>query len=1109
MPGIRASVHPQLSRAWLRLTAIMLLALAALMATLSLTGAQTMQDGGSQGEQTVEGMIVARVNPPAERSDGAYRMEFGFVTQAMRDAAGGVAAAIAADTDLLPRVRFMTEANWLRRAQADNRAWVASSLIRISIAASGGGQTELQGRVIARWNPKPDGTFRVEFGFLPEWAIGAVSSPGDSFGQKVQKAAAQHAVLPSQRALSESHIAANLHRSSPRWLWSSLIEVPLAPLTTTPPEPQPGPGVSAACVPLTIAAGSSTTCEATASGGATPYSYSWSVADAARLSGAAEPAGAQRRFSQTFQNPGDYQVQVTVTDSAGQRATDVVSVRVTPPGLTVRVTCPTGEVDAREQVDCQAAASGGTPPYSYSWSAPGAIPPVGAGPSWSGQFASQDTHLVQVTVTDSARQTGTGEAFVRVTMPPPPTVRIISCSPNEGGRAPGVTCRAAASGGTPPYSYSWSAQGAVPPVGSGPSWSPSFSSAGTHRVQVTVTDNARQQANDSTSVTITPPLTVEASSCTPEEINAGDTVTCWAQASGGTPPYTYSWSARGAVPPSGSDLVWRPQFPNAGKYTVQVTVTDSARQRADDSTSVTVGRELTVQVDCSSERVNVGDTVTCWATPDGGTSPYTYSWNARGASSPSGSGLVWSGQFPNGGSYMVQATVTDSAGQRADNSASVTLVESSLTVQFDCSPRTIDQGNSTSCRATAEGGAGGYTYRWSAPGGSPSSDSGQSFRPRFDREGNYTVRVTVTDSRGASADDDERIEVRPEPVDPPEVTASCSPTTIDEGDSTNCTATARRGAGGYTYQWRSGSANPSSESGQSYSPRFDREGSYTVRVTVIDRDGADAEDSVRIRVSGTTPPLEVTASCSPRTVDADEQATCRAEATGGTPPYTYLWTAGGRPVGQGESFRATYQATTELRVTVVDSRREQASDAVRVTVTPPDGPPEVRITCPSQVVEGHSMECRARASGGTPGYTYSWSASGASPSSGSRERFSPTFPSDGRDGSYMGRVTVTVTDSRGRSDSDTATVEVLEGTYIYDFARCVAGTDPVYHFDESTLRKHHIDMPWQTAASVFPGWGEHRIGVVSAAGCERWSDGTAIRSLSDACRLGAPGANCR
>ena len=1055
-----------------------------------------MQDSGSQGGHTVSGRIIARVNPPPARSDGAYRMEFGFITQAMLDAAGSVSAAIAANNDLLPSGRFMTEANWLRRAQARNRAWAASSLIRIPIAASGGGQAELQGRVIARWNPNSGGPFRVEFGFLPEWAIAAASIPGDSFSQRVQKAAAQHAVLPRTRYLSESRIAADSRRSSPLWRPSSVIQVPLG---NAPPTNDPE--VRVTCSPGEVNAGAQVTCQATASGGTPPYSYSWSA------QGASPSSGSGQVWRMQFPNEGNYSVQVTVTDSARQRGTAKgASVRVTS-GPEVRVTCSPGEVNAGAQVTCQAAASGGTPPHvTYSWSAPGAIPPVGAGPSWSGQFPSEGTHRVQVTVTDSARQTGTGEAFVRVTMPPPPTVRIISCSPNEGERPPGVTCQAAASGGTPPYSYSWSAPAAVPPVGSGQTWSPSFPNAGTHRVQVTVTDSARQRAEDSASVTITPPPTVEAS-CTPEEVDARDTVTCWAQASGGTPPYTYSWSARGAVPPSGSELVWRPQFPSSGEYTVQVTVTDSARQPADDSTSVTVGREpLTVQVDCSPERVNAGDTVTCWATPRGGTSPYTYSWNARGATPSSGSGLVWSGRFANAGTYSVQATVTDSARQQADDSASVTLVGSPPTVQVDCSPRTIDRGNSTSCRATAEGGAGGYTYRWSAPGGSPSSDSGQSFRPRFDREGSYTVRVTVTDRRGASADDDERIDVRPEPV---EVTASCSPTTIDEGDSTNCTATARRGAGGYTYQWRSGSANPRSGSDQSYRPRFNHEGNYTVRVTATDSRGASAEDTVRIEVrpgGGIT----VTASCSPRTVDAGDRATCRAEASGGAPPYSYVWTAGGRPVGQGASFTATYQTTTDLQVTVVDSRRARGEDRVRIEVSQRT---ELTVTAscsPTSINAPGSIQCRGQASGGSAPYTYTWTSNGQQIYRGPDANRTVNFSSAG---TY--RLQLAVTDrASDRASSRTVTVRVTGGggggtlppPPPIGFGRCGDDGRSVYYFNTSAGTRHHLSITWEAAQRIFPGWSERWIGWLSQADCNQWTLGRAYGE-TEACRT--EHARCR
>ena len=967
--------------------------------------------------------------------------------------------------------------------------------------------------MIARWNPNSGGPFRVEFGFLPEWAIGAASSPGDSFGQKVQKAAAQHAVLPSARYLSESRIAADSRRSSPVWRPSSAVQVPLE----TDPPPTNDPEVRVTCSPGEVNAGAQVTCQAVASGGTPPYSYSWSA------QGSSPSSGSGQVWRMQFPNEGNYSVQVTVTDSARQRGTAKASVRVTS-GPEVRVTCSPGEVNAGAQVTCQAVASGGTPPYiTYSWSAPGAIPPVGAGPSWSGQFPSEGTHRVQVTVTDSARQTGTGEASVRVTPPPPPTVRIISCSPNEGGRAPlGVTCRAAASGGTPPYSYSWSAQGAVPPVGSGPSWSPSFSSAGTHRVQVTVTDSARQPANDSTSVTITAPPTVEAS-CTPEEVDAGGTVTCWAQASGGTPPYSYSWSARGAVPPSGSELVWRPQFPSSGEYTVQVTVADSARQRAEDPSPPRVRVKvsvtpLTVQVDCSPERVNAGDTVTCWATPRGGTPPYTtYSWSARGATPSSGSDLVWSGRFANAGTYSVQATVTDNRRQQAEGQARVVVDPdaSLLTVTVSCSPTTIDEGGLTSCSATASGGTPPYrTYSWSARGASQSFDSGPSptWRPQFPNAGSYSVQVTVTDSARQSANDSVPVQVRREPVDDDlTVTASCSPRTIDEGDSTSCRATASGGAGGYTYQWRSRSANPRSESGQSYRPSFAREGNYTVHVTATDSRGASAEDTVRIRVGpGTTQPPGVAASCSPRTVDAGDRATCSAEATGGTPPYTYLWTAGRQPVSSRASFTTTYQATTDLQVTVTDSRGARGDDRVRIEVRTRSRPSVTASCSPTSIHAPGSIGCNGRASGGSAPYTYTWTSNGQQIYRGLDANRTVNFSSAG---TY--RLQLAVTDRAGdRAFSRIVTVRVTGGggedtlppPPPIGFGRCGNDGRSVYYFNTSAGTRHHLNISWEAAQRIFPGWSERWIGWLSQADCNRWTLGRAYGE-TEACRT--KHARCR
>lgn len=168
---------------------------------------------------TVSSRVFAAVRPPRPgRGDGAWRIEFGFMPEAVLTSGGGSkSAAVEANRSLLPAQRFVSETALRRRAADGNRRWMNSSKIEIALAAGG----SVAGRVIVRWNPPPRGTFRLEFGFLPEAALSAA-------GGAVQTAAAAAALLPSNRYLSENTIAEEQRRSAARWLFSPVIEAPAA-----------------------------------------------------------------------------------------------------------------------------------------------------------------------------------------------------------------------------------------------------------------------------------------------------------------------------------------------------------------------------------------------------------------------------------------------------------------------------------------------------------------------------------------------------------------------------------------------------------------------------------------------------------------------------------------------------------------------------------------------------------------------------------------------------------------------------------------------------------------------------------------------------------------
>src|SRR5207244_1145460 len=101
-------------------------------------------------------------------------------------------------------------------------------------------------------------------------------------------------------------------------------------------------------------------------------------------------------------------------------------------------------------------------------------------------------------------------------------------------------------------------------------------------------------------------------------------------ATGGTPPYTFSWN----FGDTGSNVLGGTSLPNTmthtytstGIYTVTVIATDTNGKVGSASITVTVAAPLAVTISGPSSGI-VGTSVSFSATASGGTSPYSFSWN--------------------------------------------------------------------------------------------------------------------------------------------------------------------------------------------------------------------------------------------------------------------------------------------------------------------------------------------------------------------------------------------------------------------------------------------------------------------------------------------------
>jgi len=147
----------------------------------------------------------------------------------------------------------------------------------------------------------------------------------------------------------------------------------------------------------------------------------------------------------------------------------------------------------------------------------------------------------------------------------------------------------------------------------------------------------------------------------------------------------------------------------------------------------------------------------------------------------------------------------------------------SLTVQFS---------------GSADGGCPGYSYSWDFGDGGSSSDKNPKYT--YQTAGNYTAKLTVTDSKGNSCE--ERVSSIMVGCPPLTCTASANPTSGTAPLTVRFSASASGGCPPYTYSWDIGEGGSSSQ--QNPSHLIEKEGKYTARVTVTDSKGNSCQKNV-------------------------------------------------------------------------------------------------------------------------------------------------------------------------------------------------------------------------------------------------------------------------
>lgn len=579
--------------------------------------------------------------------------------------------------------------------------------------------------------------------------------------------------------------------------------------------------------------------------------------------------------------------------------------------------------------------SGGTSPYSYSWSNG-----QGGGQTILGISAGNYT----VTVTDNV-----GARTTRNFTVGQPTPLVATATPVGGVCVTGaMTYQGSGSGSTPPYTYAWRNLGTNQMFSGNILNAPT---AGTYHLSVT--DAQSCQVTRVVNITGDLDVTIRAlpASCGGMRDGVAE-----ARVMGGLMPYTFLWS-NGATTQSIGPVA-------GGTYTVTVTDANGCQKGA--VANVYEAPVLEVNLQVTGKCTGSG---TAKVTPTGGTPPFTITWSNGGVGN----------QQTNLGVGIYFVTVTDAAGCKKDaqinisNQTGVAIT----TNKFDATCLGVNTG---SISASVPGtGLGAYSFAWSnGVNTNGTTSSINSLAP-----GTYTV--TATD--GAGCRDVATVQVNAQRT----VTFSTSVVDAVCGNN-NGSASVTNPAGGtapYTYKWSNNATTATISNVVA--------GLYTVTVT----DAVGCYNVATVNVQGIST-INFTAAKTNSVCNGATGTINITNVTGGTAPYTYKWSD---LTGTNQPSSRTGLAAGNYTVTVTD-----AANCSKISTIPIGNVASFNLTANKTDATCGNNDGSASvvaSLGGTAPFTYLWSNGRTTPSVS---------------GLAAGNYSVTVTDATGCQGVTTVTI---------------------------------------------------------------------------------------
>jgi PKD repeat protein len=380
--------------------------------------------------------------------------------------------------------------------------------------------------------------------------------------------------------------------------------------------------------------------------------YEWDFGDGTSASGSS--------VTHVYTQPGDYEVTLTVTNSAGLTASTTHKIQIEAAPTAIISAPTTGQVGQPITFDGSGSTTSDNNIVSYAWNFGDGT--TANGVSVTHTYSQVGSYQVSLTVTDDQGATATATQMIQIGQPLPPAAVISILTAGQAGQPTVLDGSGSTPGVGQIVKYEWNFGDGT--IGSGARVVHIYIKAGSYTISLTVTNS------DGLTATATQIIHIEQSS--PTAIISGPTTGAVGQSiafdgSGSTAGIgqivQYEWNFGDGTTGTGAKVVHT--YTKAGPYIITLTVTNSdgltARARqiiqieqlsptAVISGPTTGAVDQPIAFDGSGSSANGGQIV-------------KYEWNFGDGSTGNGAHVTHA--YTKAGSYTVSLTVTDSDGATA------------------------------------------------------------------------------------------------------------------------------------------------------------------------------------------------------------------------------------------------------------------------------------------------------------------------------------------------------------------------------------------------------------------------------------------------------------